>query len=149
VLTGAAAGKVAADVLVMSQTEVGEVRESTGGPSSSMAHKSNPTRSVLITSAARQLPALAAIIGASAVAEQERPAGAWHAEWQPLRTMLRLAGGAVALLRDLVDGLVFDEDALARNLEHLRSTLGADETWTTPHIQAAEVWIDRALTEGE
>ncbi|MGW6281268.1 lyase family protein [Kribbella sp. NPDC055071] len=149
VLTGAAAGKIAADVVVMSQTEIGEVRESTGGPSSSMPHKSNPVRSILITSSAQQLPALGAIIAASAIAEQERPAGAWHAEWQPLRTMLRLAGGAVELLRDLVEGLIFDEDALARNLEHLRSTLGADETWTAPHLQAANVWIDRALTRGD
>nr|WP_239062553.1 lyase family protein [Streptomyces sp. SID13031] len=145
VMVGAAGGKVAADVLVMSQTEIGEVRESSGGASSSMAHKSNPVRSLLIASAARQLPALAAVIGTSAVAEQERPAGAWHAEWQPLRTMLRLAGGVAALTRDLVDGLVFDEDALARNLELLRSALGEDETWTDAHLRAADVWVDRAL----
>lgn len=145
ILVGAAVGKIAADALVMSQTEIGEVRESTGGTSSSMAHKSNPIRSVLITSAARQLPALAATIGASALAEQERPTGAWHAEWQPLRTMLRLAGGATALARDLIDGLVFDETALARNLDQLRTTLGEDTTWTTPHVQAATVWVDRAL----
>jgi 3-carboxy-cis,cis-muconate cycloisomerase len=148
VMAGAAGGKIAADVLVMSQSEIGEVREGTGGTSSSMAHKSNPVRSILISSAARQLPALAAIIGASAVAEQERPAGAWHAEWQPLRTMLRLAGGAAALARDLVDGLVFDEAALARNLDQLRVTLGADENWTTPHLRAAEAWVDRALERG-
>ncbi|GAA0955222.1 3-carboxy-cis,cis-muconate cycloisomerase [Kribbella koreensis] len=145
VAVGAAVGKIAADVLVMSQTEIGEVREATGGTSSSMAHKSNPTRSVLIASAARQLPALGAIIGASAVAEQERPAGAWHAEWQPLRDMLRLAGGATALARDLIDGLVFDQEALARNLDLLRSTLGGSETWTTPHLKPAAVWVDRAL----
>lgn len=145
VMAGAAGGKIAADVLVMSQTEIGEVRESTGGASSSMAHKSSPVRSVLIASAARQLPALSAVVGASAIAEQERPAGAWHAEWQPLRTMLRLAGGAAALARDLVDGLVFDEDALARNLDRLRSALGEDETWTMPHLRAADVWVDRAL----
>jgi 3-carboxy-cis,cis-muconate cycloisomerase len=110
-----------------------------------MAHKSNPIRSVLITSAARQLPALAGIIGTSAVAEQERPTGAWHAEWQPLRTMLRLAAGATALTRDLIDGLVFDEDALARNLDLLRSTLAEDKSWTTPHVRAAKLWVDRAL----
>jgi 3-carboxy-cis,cis-muconate cycloisomerase len=148
VMAGAACGKIAADVLVMSQTEVGEVRESTGGASSSMAHKSNPVRSILIASAARQLPVVAAIIGTSAVAEQERPAGAWHAEWQPLRTMLRLAGGAAALTRDLVGGLVFDENALARNLDQLRTALGEDDAWTTAHVRAAEIWVDRALEEG-
>jgi adenylosuccinate lyase len=87
----------------------------------------------------------AAIVAGSAVAEQERPAGAWHAEWQPLRTMLRLAGGAAALARDLVDGLVFDEAAFARNLDLLRAALGEKETWTMPHVRAADVWISRAL----
>ncbi len=93
-VTGAALGKVAADLLVMGQSEVGEAREGSGGPSSSMAHKSNPTQSVLVASAARQLPALGSVLAASGVAEQERPSGAWHAEWASLRAMLRLAGGA-------------------------------------------------------
>jgi 3-carboxy-cis,cis-muconate cycloisomerase len=149
VMVGAACGKIAADVLVMSQTEIGEVRESTGGASSSMAHKSNPVRSILIASAARQLPALASVLGVSAVAEQERPAGSWHAEWEPLRAMLRLAGGAAALTRELVGGLVFSEDAFARNLELLRSTLGESPTWTAVHLAAADVWIDRALDHRE
>jgi 3-carboxy-cis,cis-muconate cycloisomerase len=149
VMVGAACGKIAADVLVMSQTEIGEVRESTGGASSSMAHKSNPVRSILIASAARQLPSLASVLGVSAVAEQERPVGSWHAEWEPLRMMLRLAGGAAALTRELVGGLVFSEDAFARNLELLRSTLGESPTWTAVHLAAADVWIDRALDHRE
>ncbi|WP_053730091.1 3-carboxy-cis,cis-muconate cycloisomerase, partial [Streptomyces sp. WM6378] len=89
-----ALGKVAADVLVLSRTEVGEAAEGTGGVSSAMPHKSNPVRSVLLASAARQVPALVSTLYASMASEDERPPGAWHAEWSPLREALRLCGGA-------------------------------------------------------
>src|SRR5699024_8512550 len=84
-LVGHSCGTIAAAVLVLSQTEIVEVREASGGGSSSMPHQANPAQSVMINSAARQLPALGSILGGSATPEQERPAGAWHAEWQPLR----------------------------------------------------------------
>lgn len=79
---------------MLSRTEIGEVAEGTGGGSSAMPHKANPARAVLIASAARQVPALAAVLLGSLAAEDERPGGAWHAEWQPLREALRLTGGA-------------------------------------------------------
>jgi len=147
VVTGSACGKIAADLLVMGQTEVGEAREGAGGPSSSMAHKANPTRSVLVASAARQLPALASVIGSSAVAEQERPAGAWHAEWQPLRTMLRLAGGAAEHSASYLPDVVFDHDAMARNLGRLLGALGEDDAWASRQTERVGVWIDRVLAQ--
>ncbi|MEU0807039.1 lyase family protein [Streptomyces sp. NPDC005970] len=116
-----ALGKVAADVLVLSRTEIGEVAEGSGGGSSAMPHKSNPVRATLIAAAARQAPALAATLLGSLVAEDERPAGAWHAEWQPLRELLRLAGGAAREAAELAEGLrVFPR----RMGEHLALTDG-------------------------
>lgn len=90
--TVTALGKPAADVLLLSRTETGELAEGTGGGSSAMPHKSNPVRATLIAVAARQAPAPAAVLLGSVVAEDERPAGAWHAEWPALRQLLRLAG---------------------------------------------------------
>ncbi|MEU4096716.1 3-carboxy-cis,cis-muconate cycloisomerase [Streptomyces sp. NPDC026673] len=104
-LTAGALGKVAADVLVLSRTEIGEVTEGTGGGSSAMPHKANPVRAALIAAAARQVPALAAVLYGSLAAEDERPAGAWHAEWQPLREALRLVGGAARDAAELAAGL--------------------------------------------
>lgn len=144
--TGACA-KIAADVLVMGQQEVGELREGSSGTSSSMGHKANPTRSVLVLAASRQVPALTSILLASAASEQERPAGAWHAEWQSLRTLLRLAGGTAQRTADLVAGLVLDPDAMHRNVEHLRAAVDADGSWVEEHVEAGEVWIDRVLAE--
>lgn len=149
--TGAATAcaKVAADVLVMSQTEVAEASEGTGGPSSAMAHKSNPAQSVLVVAAARQLPALASVVAASATAEQERPAGAWHAEWQMLRTVLRTAGGAVARTAELVPAVHWDRYAMARNLDRLVDILAKDHAWVQQQTAHVDLWVDRVLGEHE
>ncbi|MET9137834.1 3-carboxy-cis,cis-muconate cycloisomerase [Streptomyces parvulus] len=100
-----ALGKIAADVLALSRTENGEVFEGGGGGSSAMPHKANPVRSTLIAAAARRAPQLAAVLYGSMTAEDERPAGAWHAEWEPLRDLLRLAGGAARDAAELAEGL--------------------------------------------
>ncbi|WP_042392270.1 3-carboxy-cis,cis-muconate cycloisomerase [Streptacidiphilus carbonis] len=103
--TAGALGKLAADVLVLARTEIGELAEGAGGGSSAMPHKSNPVRATMIAATARQVPALAGILFGSMAAEDERPAGAWHAEWQPLRDALRLTGGAARNAADLTAGL--------------------------------------------
>ncbi|MGR3868430.1 3-carboxy-cis,cis-muconate cycloisomerase [Streptomyces graminifolii] len=100
-----ALGKVAADVLVLGRTEIAEVSEGSGGGSSAMPHKANPVRCTLIAAAARRAPQLAAVLYGSLVAEDERPAGAWHAEWEPLRELLRLVGGAARDAVELAEGL--------------------------------------------
>ncbi|MEV8524923.1 3-carboxy-cis,cis-muconate cycloisomerase [Streptomyces sp. NPDC052000] len=132
-------GKVAADVLVLSRTEVGEVAEGVGGISSAMPHKSNPVRSVLIASAARQVPALTSVLYASLAAEDERPPGAWHAEWSPLREALRLCGGAARAAAHLCAALRVSPDRMRRNLERGElGDLGAP-------VGAAQALVDRAL----
>ena len=137
VVTGAL-GKFAVDVLGMARTEVAEVAEPAvagRGGSSAMPQKRNPVLATLIRSAALQVPALAAVLAQSMLAEDERPAGAWHAEWQPLRDCLRLAGGAAATAAELAQGLQVFPDALRRNLaltgsavvsERLAAVLGKD-----------------------
>ncbi|MEV0581111.1 lyase family protein [Streptomyces sp. NPDC050392] len=114
--TAGALGKLAADVLVLSRTEIGEVSESTGGTSSAMPHKANPARAVLIAAAARQVPALAGILYGALVAEDERPPGAWHAEWQPLREALRTVGGAADAAAALAEGLRVHPGRMRENL---------------------------------
>ncbi|TQJ91318.1 3-carboxy-cis,cis-muconate cycloisomerase [Streptomyces sp. SLBN-31] len=119
--TAGALGKIAADVLVLGRTEIAEVAEGSGGGSSAMPHKANPVRSTLIAAAARRAPQLAATLYASMASEDERPAGAWHAEWEPLRDLLRLAGGAARDAAELTEGLRVDADAMR---EHLGLTHG-------------------------
>ncbi|MET9086479.1 3-carboxy-cis,cis-muconate cycloisomerase [Streptomyces sp. NPDC004237] len=114
--TAGALGKVAVDVLTLSRTEIGEVAEGSGGGSSAMPHKANPVRSTLVAAAARRAPQLAAVLYGSLVAEDERPAGAWHAEWEPLRDLLRTVGGAARDAAELAEGLRVHPEAMRRHL---------------------------------
>lgn len=115
--TTGALGKIAADVLVLSRTETGEVAEGSGGGSSAMPHKANPVRSTLIAAAARRAPQLAATLYGALAAEDERPAGAWHAEWEPLRDLLRLAGGAARDAAELAEGLRVRPEVMRAHLD--------------------------------
>ena len=149
VATGDACGRIAADLLLMGQTEVGEADDGSAGASSAMAHKANPTRSVLVASAARQLAPLLASVASSGAGASERPAGDWHAEWQPLRTMLRLAGAAAERTRETVAEMSFDLDAMAANLDRLLDRLGRDDDWAAGQTEHVGVWVDRVLARHE
>lgn len=81
-----------------------------------MPHKANPVRSTLIAAAARRAPHLAATLYGALVAEDERPAGAWHAEWEPLRELLRVAGGAARDAVELTEGLRVHADTMRQHL---------------------------------
>lgn len=115
--TAGALGKLAVDVLTLSRTEIAELAEGSGGGSSAMPHKSNPVRSTLIASAARRAPQLAATLYGAMAAEDERPAGAWHAEWEPLRDLLRLVGGAARDAAELAQGLRVRPEVMRAHLD--------------------------------
>jgi 3-carboxy-cis,cis-muconate cycloisomerase len=117
--TTGALGKIAADVLVLTRTEIGEVAEPAvagRGASSAMPHKRNPVLATLIRSAALQVPALATVLMQCLPTEDERSAGVWHAEWQPLREALRLTGGAAHTAVELVRGLSVRPERMRTNL---------------------------------
>ncbi|WP_306232449.1 lyase family protein [Agrococcus beijingensis] len=122
-----AVGRIATDVATLSRTEIGELAEGSGGGSSAMPQKQNPAAAVLIRSAALRAPQLGATLHlASALAGDERPDGAWHAEWPTLRELLRLALGATAHAASMTAGLRVDLDAVARNLGATRGLLVAE-----------------------
>ncbi|GGX93472.1 class-II fumarase/aspartase family protein [Streptomyces fructofermentans] len=113
-----ALGKIAVDVLSLTRTEVGEVHEPAPagrGASSAMPHKRNPVLAAAVRSAALQAPQLAATVLGCMLTEDERSAGAWHAEWEPLRGLLRLAGGAAHQTAELVEGLSVDPARMRAN----------------------------------
>ena len=51
------------------------------------------------------------------VQEHQRAAGAWHAEWRPLRELLVAVGSAASWLRACLAGLVVHPDAMRANLD--------------------------------
>ncbi|WP_291048855.1 lyase family protein [Herbiconiux sp.] len=122
-----ALGKLAGDVVTLSRTEIAEVSTGAGGGSSAMPQKSNPVSAVLIRSAALRAPQLAATLHlCAALADDERPSGAWHAEWPTLRELLRVALGASAQAARLTAALRVDRDAVARNLAVTRGLILAE-----------------------
>jgi 3-carboxy-cis,cis-muconate cycloisomerase len=117
---GVAAGataKLATDVALLSQNEIGEVREGgAGGRSSSMAHKRNPVASVSVLACAHRVPGLVATLLAAMPQEHERAAGRWQAEWPTLLELLALAGSAAAWTAQLTAELEVDAERMAANL---------------------------------
>jgi len=119
--TAGALGKIAVDVQSLTRTEVGEVTEPTvagRGSSSAMPHKRNPVLATLMRAAALQVPVMAAGLTQCLLSEDERSAGAWHAEWQLLRECLRLVGGSAHTAVELAEGLVINPWRMRDNLAH-------------------------------
>ena len=137
------AGKLAKDVVLLSSGEVGEVAEPAAwgrGISSSMPHKTNPVLSTSTLAAAGTAPALASVMLSSMVAEHERPAGAWHAEWQSLTTLLRLAGGAAAHMGEVMAGLRVFPERMRSNMEGPGSEASRREA-----LEASAHLVERVL----
>jgi len=122
-------GKIARDVTLLAQEEIGEVREgvpATDAPaagtgprragSAGTARKHNPVASVAILGCSRQVPGLLATLVAAGEQELQRAAGAWQAEWQPLTGLLQLTGSAASWAAELLPGLAVDGSRMAANL---------------------------------
>jgi 3-carboxy-cis,cis-muconate cycloisomerase len=174
--TTAALGKIARDVTLLAQSEVGEVSEGAAAPnrraaqgtgaspasaprrggSSAMPNKHNPVASIAILGCTRQVPGLLATLVAAAEQEHQRAAGAWHAEWEPLTALLRLTGSASSWAVELLSGLTVDTSRMAANLaatkglplaENLTSLLAGVLGATQAHDLVAEAG-DRAVSAG-
>lgn len=124
ILTGAA-GKMARDVSLLMQPEIGEVAESAPGGSSSMPHKRNPAGSLLALEAAQRAPGLAAILLGQLTPEHERGIGQWQSQWLTLRELACAASSALAAMAEVLEGLQVDGAAMRANLD--RSAIPASE----------------------
>jgi 3-carboxy-cis,cis-muconate cycloisomerase len=126
-------GKISRDVILMAQTEVGEVAEPPGegrGSSSTLPHKRNPILSVTAAANARRVQDLARTLGAAMFQEHERAAGAWHTEWEALSDALALAGGAAANVREATEGLEVHPGRMRENLDRTGGMLLAENVTT-------------------
>jgi 3-carboxy-cis,cis-muconate cycloisomerase len=164
-------GKVARDVTLLAQEEIGEVSENAGaaaaevqspaaaprrGGAVAMPHKHNPVAAVAILGCSRQVPGLLATLVAAGEQELQRAAGAWHAEWQPLTSLLQLTGSASSWAAELLTGLAVDASRMAANLaatkglplaEHVASLLTGVLGVAQAHNLVAEA-SQRAVSAG-
>jgi 3-carboxy-cis,cis-muconate cycloisomerase len=137
-----ALGRIARDVTLLSQTEVGELHEASAGGSSAMAHKQNPVAAVAALACTRRTPGLVATMLAAMEQEHQRAAGAWQAEWGTLCELAVLTGSAASWVRTLLDGLIVDAERMGANLA---AAAAGDRP---PPAGAAEL-VDRALAAHE
>ena len=134
-------GKIARDITLLMQAEVGEAAEP-GGPSSSMPHKRNPAGCTRVAAAATRMPGLVAAFLNGMAQEHERAAGGWQAEWPTVSAVLQTTGAAAAALAQVLEGLTVDPGRMRANLES-NSVVFAERAVT---LLARAVPRDRAET---
>jgi 3-carboxy-cis,cis-muconate cycloisomerase len=113
-------GKIARDISLLMQTEVGEAfepAEAGRGGSSSMPHKRNATAAATALAAAAMAPQLAATIFGAQVQEHERALGGWQAEWPTFPALLLVTSGALRAVVDIAEGLEVDPERMRANLD--------------------------------
>jgi 3-carboxy-cis,cis-muconate cycloisomerase len=113
-------GKIARDVALMMQVEVGEAFEPAApgrGASSTIPQKRNPVLAATALSAATVAPNLVATLLAAQVQEQERALGAWQTEWATFPALALATSGSLAAVAQIAQGLEIDMERMRTNLE--------------------------------
>jgi 3-carboxy-cis,cis-muconate cycloisomerase len=119
-------GKVARDVSLLGQTEVGELAEPGEpgrGGSSAMPHKRNPVGSAVVLAAAARVPALVSVVLTAMVQDHERGLGGWQAEWETVPEICTLTAGALAHLTRVAAGLEVHPERMRENLGATRGLI--------------------------
>jgi 3-carboxy-cis,cis-muconate cycloisomerase len=148
--------RIGSDVVTLAGPEIAELSEpatTDRSRSSSMPQTRNPLLSILIRRAVIAAPALAATLHtAVALAHDERPDGAWHAEWDTLRTLARRAVVAGSQCSELLAGLTVHPERMAANLDgadvlaEQRAIAGVAEiTPSSTYLGAVDALIDASL----
>jgi 3-carboxy-cis,cis-muconate cycloisomerase len=141
-------GKIATDIALLMQHEVGEVSEP-GGESSAMPHKRNPAGCAVTIAAATRMPGLVAAFLTGMIQEHERAVGGWQAEWATIAAAVQSTGAAVAALADATGGLTIYPDRMRGNLEKTGGVIFAERAIMLSAAkagkQAAQALVNAAL----
>ena len=122
-------GKIARDVALCMQTDVGELAEPTApgrGGSSTLPHKHNPIGCAVAMSAAIRVPGLVSTMLAAMPQEHERGLGGWQAEWETLPEILKLASGALNHMTTVLAGLEINVKRMRANLDQTNGLIMAE-----------------------
>jgi 3-carboxy-cis,cis-muconate cycloisomerase len=112
--------KIATDVMLLMQTEVGEAFEpflQGRGASSTMPQKRNPISCEMILALAKVVRQQAGLMLDALAADHERATGPWHLEWVAIPEAFIAASGALRHARFMLEGLVVDAGRMRRNLD--------------------------------
>ena len=134
-------GKIATDIALMGQYEVGELAEPSEpgrGGSSAMPHKRNPVASMVALAASQRAPQRVAALLATMPQQHERALGAWQAELAEWPQLVISTHGSVRALAGALPGLQVDAARMRANIDTLRAELPRE---------AADEWFDPALAQ--
>jgi 3-carboxy-cis,cis-muconate cycloisomerase len=112
--------KIATDIILLAQTEVGEVAEpyvAGRGQSSTMPQKRNPIASEYILAASRMVQGLVPVMQGAMAQDHERATGPWQAEALVLPQSFVLTHGALLHTRAIAEGMVVDASRMRANLD--------------------------------
>jgi 3-carboxy-cis,cis-muconate cycloisomerase len=113
-------GKLARDLALLAQAEVGEVAEpwrEGRGTSSALPHKRNPVASMVAIAASLRAPQRVAALLAAMPEEHERGLGSWPAELAEWAGLFLATHGALAAMLEAARGLTVDAARMRANLE--------------------------------
>ncbi len=125
-VTGSLA-KIGQDILLMAQTEVGEVVESGGGGSSAMPHKNNPVSSEVVVALAGINQGLSSTLSQSMLQAGERDGTAWMLEWQTVPQMLINTAAGLRHTETILSHLQVNKDRMLRNIELTNGLVYAEQ----------------------
>jgi 3-carboxy-cis,cis-muconate cycloisomerase len=124
--------KIARDIALLMQREVGEVSEP-GGESTAMPNKRNPAGSVVAMAAAARVPGLVAAFLSTMAQEHERAAGGWQSEWPTVADVIQSTGSALAAVAETIPRLRVDPERMLANVaafgDKTEDSLGAAEAF--------------------
>ncbi|MFT3718043.1 lyase family protein [Pseudorhodoferax sp.] len=135
-------GKLAADLALLGQHEVGEVMEPAEpgrGSSSVMPHKRNPVAAMVALAAAQRAPQRVAGLLAAMVQQHERALGGWQAELAEWPALWMAVHGSVRALAVALPGLRVDAARMQANIGRAREGLAPEvaREWFAPGLAAA------------
>ncbi len=135
--------KLATDIILLAQTEVGEVSEpyvSGRGASSTMPQKRNPIASEYILAATRTVQALVPVMLGAMAQDHERATGPWQGEALAIPQAFVLTHGALLHARAIAEGMVVDANRMRRNLDLTHGLIVAEAVMMglAPHLGRGE-----------
>ncbi len=143
-------GKIARDITLMMQTDVGEAFEPAApgrGGSSTMPQKRNPTAAAAASAAAAIAPQLTATLLAAQVQDHERATGAWQSEWPTVPSLLLVASAALGAIVDIAEGLEVDAGRMRANLDLTRGQVMAEAISTALGARLGKQQAHRIIEE--
>lgn len=115
--TALAAGKMGEDLILATQSGIGEVTLGGSGASSTMPQKQNPVAPSVCLALARHVQGLHATLEGASIHRQQRDGAAWFTEWLTLPQLILSASSALTHAQALAETLTPNTAAMQATLD--------------------------------